>query len=174
MRLDEILKLKWRDINLPKGLIHIEKAKGSKRRDISLNSELTNLLRFCIKKPNTEYVFCDENGKPFTNINRPWRTAKRRAGIKNFRFHDLRHTYASYLVMSNVDLYVVSELLGHSSIQVTQRYAHLSPKYKKMAVEQLSKVFSQIDTSIDNLGLSSEKYNAGVAQLVEQGFCKPF
>ena len=76
MRLGEILNLKWRDVDLPNGYIHIEKAKGGKRRDIPLNSELTNLLRFSIKKPNTEYVFCDENGKPFSNINRSWKTAK--------------------------------------------------------------------------------------------------
>jgi len=173
MRLDEILKLKWRDVDLPNGYIHIEKAKGGKRRDIPLNSELTNLLRFSIKKPNTEYLFCDENDKPFSNINRSWKTAKRRAGIKNFRFHDLRHSFASYLVMSGVDLYTVSKLLGHSSVEVTQRYAHLSPKYKKMAVEVLSKVFTQYKQKIDTLKAPSEIDNAGVAQLVEQGFCKP-
>ena len=143
MRLDEILKLKWRDIDLANGYIHVEKAKGGKRRDIPLNYELTRLLKYGIKLPNTEYVFCDENGKAFININRSWKTAKRKAGIRNFRFHDLRHTYASYLVMGGVDLYTVSKLLGHSSIEVTQRYAHLSPKHKKMAVELLSKVFAQ-------------------------------
>jgi len=173
MRLDEILKLRWRDIDLANGYIHIEKAKGGKRRDIPLNSELTKLLRFSIKKPNTEYVFCDGDGKPFRNINRSWKTAKRRAGIKNFRFHDLRHTYASYLRMAGVDLHTIGELLGHSSADMTKRYAHLSPKHKTMAVELLSKVFGQIDTSMDTSGVPSKIDNAGVAQLVEQGFCKP-
>ena len=75
--------------------------------------------------------------------------------------------------MSGVDLYTVSKLLGHSSVEVTQRYAHLSSKYKKMAVKVLSKVFAQHKQKIDTLEARSEKRNAGVAQLVEQGFCKP-
>jgi len=165
MRLGEILNLKWRDIDFINGFIHVEKAKGEKRRDIPLTTELTKVLKFGIKVENTEYVFCDENGKPFRNINRSWKTAKRRAGIKNFRFHDLRHTFASYLVMGGVDLYMVSELLGHSSVEVTKRYAHLSPKYKKRAMEVLSKIVTAMDTSMDTSRVSSEKPNAPVAQL---------
>jgi len=165
MRLDEILKLRWRDIDFINGFIHIEVAKGGKRRDIPLTTELTRLLKYGIKVEDTEYVFCDAKGRPFTNINRSWKTAKRRAGIKNFRFHDLRHTFASYLVMGGVDLYMVSELLGHSSIDVTKRYAHLSPKYKKRAVEVLSKIVTSMDTSMDTSRVPSEKHNAPVAQL---------
>jgi len=165
MRLGEILNLKWRDIDFMNGFIHIEKAKGEKRRDMPLTTELTQVLKCGIKVENSEYVFCHENGAPFSNINRSWKTAKRRAGIKHFRFHDLRHTFASYLVMGGVDLYTVSELLGHSSVEVTKRYAHLSPKYKKRAVEALSKILPGIDTFIDTLNMPSEKRNAPVAQL---------
>jgi len=157
MRLGEILNLKWRDIDFVNGFIHIEKAKGGKRRDIPLSPELTQVLKYGIKVENTEHVFCNGNGTPFRNINRSWKTAKRRAGITNFRFHDLRHTFASYLVMGGVDLYTVSELLGHSSVEVTQRYAHLSPEHKKLAVKTLSKTLTGIDTLMDILNMPSEK-----------------
>jgi len=79
------LKLKWQDIDLANGYIHIEKPKGGKRRDIPINYGLTGLLKYGIKLPNTEYVFCDDNDKPFRNINRSWKTAKTRVCDKCWR-----------------------------------------------------------------------------------------
>jgi hypothetical protein len=75
--------------------------------------------------------------------------------------------------MSGVDLYVVSELLGHSSVEVTKRYGHLSPRHKKKAVEILSKILPGMDTFIDTSTLPLESHKADVAQLVEQRFRKP-
>jgi len=73
------------------------------------------------------------------NIKTSFDKAVRRAGIRNFRFHDLRHTFASYLVMAGVNIKTVQELLGHRSLEMTMRYAHLSPSYKRDAVRDLEK-----------------------------------
>ncbi|WP_038777289.1 site-specific integrase [Burkholderia pseudomallei] len=71
------------------------------------------------------------------NLQKGFVAACARAGIENFRIHDLRHTFASWLVMEGVSLYVVKDLLGHSSITVTERYAHLSPDHGREAVQKL-------------------------------------
>lgn len=81
-----------------------------------------------------EYVFCDENGKPCVNIQNGFKAACRRARITDFRFHDLRHTFASHLVMVGVNLRTVQELMGHKDIKMTMRYSHLSPEHRQEAV----------------------------------------
>lgn len=70
-------------------------------------------------------------------MKRSFKTALERAGIENFRFHDLRHTFASHLVMAGVDLLTVKELLGHKTIEMTLRYSHLSGEHKAKAVQVL-------------------------------------
>ena len=76
-------------------------------------------------------------GYPFRDIKRQWLKLMRTAKIKNFRFHDLRHTFASELVRGGVDLYQVKELLGHSTIQLTERYSHVRPEELQSAVAVL-------------------------------------
>ncbi|MBU0759289.1 MAG: site-specific integrase [Candidatus Omnitrophica bacterium] len=73
-------------------------------------------------------LYNTKNGNPFGNIRKSFFTALRKSGIINFRFHDLRHTFASHLVMSGVDLNTVRELMGHKSLEMTLRYAHLSAR----------------------------------------------
>lgn len=74
---------------------------------------------------------------PIKDFKRSFKTACKNAGLRNVTFHTLRHTAASYLVMGGVDLATVKEILGHSTIQMTMRYAHLSPDHRKNAVEIL-------------------------------------
>ena len=91
------------------------------------------------KKADSPWVFCTKNGEQYANIGKAIEGARKRAGIVDFRFHDLRHTFASHLVMAGVDLTTVQELLGHKSFEMTLRYAHLSPEHKKAALDTLCK-----------------------------------
>ena len=77
------------------------------------------------------YVFCDDGGRPWKLVRKSFEAAVRRAGITDFRFHDLRHTCASWLVMAGADLVSVQKQLGHTTIGTTMRYAHLSPGHLK-------------------------------------------
>ena len=87
----------------------------------------------------SEYVFCDEEGRPYKDIKRSFHTALKKACIEDFRFHDLRHSFASRLVMKGAGLKAVQELLGHKNIKMTMRYSHLSEAFKKDAVELLNR-----------------------------------
>ena len=82
------------------------------------------------------------------NFRKAFETACRKAGIENFRFHDLRHCFASYMVMSGEDILTVKELLGHRDLKMTQRYSHLSKDHKRRAVEKLAEYMdTRTDTS---------------------------
>ena len=143
MRKSEILNLKWSNIDLKHDLILLEKTKNGERREIPINQALKRVLLdlFTKRRLDTDYVFINpETGKRYTNIKRSFRTACKKAGIRDFRFHDLRHTFASQLVMSGVDLKTVQELLGHKDISMTLRYSHLSQAHKKEAVKTLERV----------------------------------
>jgi hypothetical protein len=86
------------------------------------------------------YVFTDRNGNPYKYLTHSFATAMRKAEICNFKFHDIRHTFASQLVMKGVDLTTVKELLGHKKITMTLRYAHLAPGHMSKAVKVLDEV----------------------------------
>ena len=89
---------------------------------------------FC---PDASFVFVNRDGCPIRSIRKSFSTACRRAAISDFRIHDLRHTFASWLVAEGVPLLEVSRLLGHSTIKMTERYAHLAPDNLKSAVSRL-------------------------------------
>ena len=139
MRKGEILGLKWRDIDFKRGIIYLYDTKNGEQREIPINEQVKTALIRIRKHPDSPYLFCKNDGKPFKYITTSFFTALKKSGIVNFRFHDLRHTCASHLVMSGADLNTVRELLGHKSLKMTLRYSHLSSSHKKRAVDVLSR-----------------------------------
>jgi integrase len=138
MRQGEILNLLWKDIDFRTNIITIRHSKAGKPRYVPINSELINMLKSIPSV--SEFVFGTKKGKGhWTLYRKPFEKAVRDSGLTNFRFHDLRHCFASDLVMKGIDLKTVSELLGHASTQMTERYSHLTPAHKLVAVEMLAK-----------------------------------
>jgi site-specific recombinase XerD len=106
-----------------------------------MNEVLTTTLKAVkLQMADGERVFCNRQGTPYRSFRTTFERTVRQAGIQDFTFHDLRHTFASRLVMAGVDLPTVKELLGHKDISMTMRYAHLSSDHKQAAVKKLEKV----------------------------------
>lgn len=139
MRKEEILSLKWKDLDYRIRTISILDTKNGESRKIPMNDSVYRTLLDIGKKADSPWVFCKKNGERYGNVRKAFEGARKRAGIVDFRFHDLRHTFASHLVMAGVDLRTVQELLGHKSFEMTLRYAHLSPEHKKRALDILGK-----------------------------------
>jgi integrase len=127
MRQGEILTLKWENIDMFKRAITIMQSKTNEPKTIPLNDTGFNVLLCKGKVVNMSgYVFTTQNGTRVhsSNLQREFWKVLEKAKVESFRFHDLRHTFATRLVQSGVDLYSVSKLLGHKDIKTTQRYAH--------------------------------------------------
>lgn len=143
MRRGEIFQLKWADVVLdgdePSLVIHGVNAKGGRTRHVPLNAQaLDTLTRWKAQTGGTGLVFqSPRGGGQFGHIRRAWADLMKDASLPDFRFHDCRHHFASMLVQKGIDLNIVRELLGHSDLKLTLRYAHLSPKNARAAVRAL-------------------------------------
>lgn len=137
MRRGEILSLEWSQVDFELGYIEVLKTKSGKARSIPISDKLRKTL---MKLDRTsKYVFVNpKTGLPYVDIKKGYNKAVKDAGIKNLTFHDLRHTVATRMVEKGIDLLVVKDILGHSNIETTMRYAHPVPKRKLEAVESLS------------------------------------
>jgi len=143
MRQGEVFELTWREVDIDRREITVEgaKAKSGQTRHIPLNDEAVAVLAdWKAQSDGAALVFPGKDGRPFDNVRKSWDAVLVAAGIEDFRWHDMRHTFASKLVMAGVDLNTVRELLGHSDIKMTLRYAHLAPEHKAAAVAKLMKV----------------------------------
>jgi integrase len=139
MRKSEILNLKWNEnVDLKHGFILLGLTKNGDRREIPINDTLRRTLQATSRRLDTPYVFYDmKTGKPYKDVKRSFKTAVRKAKIHDFKFHDTRHTFASHLIMAGLDITTVKELLGHKTLTMTLRYAHLAPSHKVKAVDLL-------------------------------------
>ncbi len=138
LRRGELFNLRWQDVNLQAKNITVaaEGSKTAESRHIPLNTAALAALKEWKKQGNgTGYTFPGQDGERMTDVKTAWLELLKNAGIEDFRWHDLRHDFASRLVMAGVPLNTVRELLGHSDIKMTLRYAHLAPESKAAAVE---------------------------------------
>ncbi len=146
-RQGEILSLTWRDIDLARGMIILEETKNNERRAIPLQGHALELIKKMskVKRIDTDLLFPSRQdpSKPL-DIHSIWRAAVNKAGIEDFRFHDLRHSAASYLAMSGASLAEIADVLGHKTLQMVKRYAHLSEQHTAGVVARMNeKIFGE-------------------------------
>jgi integrase len=131
MRRGELFKLTWDDVNFEQSVITLREPKGGKTQTIPVSTPALEVLRGLkglSENPGEAYIFPGKEGKQRTDFKGPWLRIRKAAGLpERFRFHGLRHHFASTLVSAGYDLHVVQKLLTHKDSRTTQRYAHLSP-----------------------------------------------
>ncbi len=148
----KLFELLWKAVNFRSGLVYVLKSKVGKARYIPMNESLRNALKDLPSRFRGDYVFpSPKTAGKLDNVKKQFASAVVRAGIENpeeVTPYTLRHTFASHLAMSGVDLKTIAELLGHSSTRMTERYAHLSPSHKTRAIKILDSAL-QTDTKTD-------------------------
>jgi integrase len=152
LRRGEQFRLRWSEhVDFTTGIVTFADSKSGEPRHVPMNDTVRALLRALPSRLKSPWVFPSETGETPLDaqnfVNRVFLPALRRAKIGDFHWHDLRHTFASRLVMAGVDLRTVQELLGHKTLVMTLRYAHLSPEHQLEAVQRLNRPNS-VDASI--------------------------
>ena len=143
MRQGELMNLTWKDIDLEKGRIILHQTKNGERRVSPLAGFALNLLKQheAVSRLDTHLLFpSDKVNKPM-DLRFPWKRALKQAQIEDFRFHDLRHSTASYLAMNGASLAEIADVLGHKTLQMVKRYAHLSEAHTANVVSDMNKKF---------------------------------
>ncbi len=143
LRRAEQFTLRWEHVDFTNGILTVPRSKHGETRRVPMNDTVREILRARKSRLKSAYVFPSETGEtPIDACNyvrRVFMPAIEAAAIENFRWHDLRHTFASRLIMAGVDLRTVQELMGHKTITMTLRYSHLSPAHQLEAVQRLNR-----------------------------------
>jgi integrase len=139
MRRGEIFNLEWVNVNLENNFITVkaQEAKSKRLRRIPINQSLRKLLlKLNLTRNGNRYVFQNPmNGKSYSPLQSSWESLLSRTGIKDMRFHDLRHTFASHFLMNGGDLYTLKEILGNKELDTTARYLTVTTAHKVKAME---------------------------------------
>ena len=140
LRQGELFQLKWCNVDFERALLTLDghMTKSGRTRHIPLNAEALEVLKSWRESTQGNgLVFQSKTGNAFYSVRKSWLRILKEANIHDFRWHDLRHHFASRLVMDEVDLNIVRELLGHSDLKMTLRYTHLAPAHKANAVAKI-------------------------------------
>jgi integrase len=143
MRKGEALSLKWNQIRGE--FIYLEETKTDQARQIPLNEDIEKCLKGIRRRQELrcEYVLPDEKGRPIKDIKTAFVRACRRAGIRDLRPHDFRHTFASHYMMRGGSLAALQKIMGHAEIKMTMRYAHLSKEFARAEIQNLNELTSR-------------------------------
>lgn len=141
MRLGEIMGLSWSDIDINKGRIVLQETKNGERRTVPLVGKALDAMKKHnqVRRLGSNYIFPSKNGKKPACIRVAWNNAIAKAEVENFHFHDLRHSTASYLAMNGASLAEIADILGHKTLQMVKRYAHLSDSHVAGVLEDMNK-----------------------------------
>jgi integrase len=136
----EVVGLRWQDIDLTRQVIILHETKNGERRVLPLSGLALELLiqRSHVRQLYTDFIFPAHNLKTPMDIRAPWDRAITHANLKDFRFHDLRHSAASYLAMNGATLSEIADILGHKTLQMVKRYAHLSEAHTATVVAKMN------------------------------------
>ncbi len=129
--------LRWKNINFNERKIRVHCTKTNDIRTMPMNETIYQELKKVPQHIESDYVFCNNKGVPYGNVRKSFESALSLAKVKDFRFHHLRHTFASHLVMNGSDIRTVHQLMGHKEIKMTMRYSHLSKAHLQDAVGKL-------------------------------------
>jgi integrase len=137
----ELLSSRWEDLDLERGLLTIHDTKNGERRPMYISGKAKELLAEYQQGKKEGYIFPSRNKKQPLNINVDWKEIITAARIKDFRFHDLRHTCASYLAMNGASSTEIAEVLGHKTLDMVKRYAHLSQGHTAEVVKGMNEKY---------------------------------
>jgi integrase len=150
-RRNEITQARWEHVDWKKRILLVPASKTGRPRAITLNSAAIELLQSIIPIEGNPFVFPSTvTGRPCPSLHFPWLRIRREADLLGVRLHDLRHSFASFLVNSGVSLYVVQNLLGHTQPRMTQRYAHLAQQTLRNAAEIVGEMIGAADEPIQS------------------------
>ena len=149
MRQGEIMGLSWDNVDLIKGRAILHETKNGERRAVAITGHALDLLKEMskVRRIDSKLIFPSKEIAPQKpqkpmDLRTPWEAALKKAEISDFKFHDLRHSAASYLAMNGASLAEIAEVLGHKTLQMVKRYAHLSEGHTARVVESMnSKIF---------------------------------
>jgi integrase len=139
-RRNELCRLRWPQVDLERGLVRLVTTKNKRPRTVPVTGLALTLLRAhaATQRAGVDWLFPRADGQRPVLIEQAWRTARQRAGLVDFRFHDLRHTAASYLAMHGASLLEIAEVLGHKKMDMTRRYAHLTDTHLRGVVDRMT------------------------------------
>ncbi len=146
-RYSEIMNLRWEDVDLTRRMAKLEKTKNGEKRAIPITGHALSLLQELKRtrqRVDSPYLFARADGKAPMEIRGQWDAALKKSGVEDFRFHDLRHSAASYLAMNGATLVEIAGVLGHKTLQMVKRYSHLSEEHISGVVGRMNtRIFEQ-------------------------------